>query len=175
MKTLGSLLREARKERTEKTPEDIAKELGISLEEYTAIEKGESELEKWGRILKWLAIKLETPTSRFIARTGKAAQAGEEKVATLLKEHRETRKYSPFDRCEKGPYTPEEMADMLGISLDDYLLIEKGESPLEKFGGLMLHAAELVDLPVFNLLHPWDLDEPEAPLKESKMFQEKGW
>jgi hypothetical protein len=38
-----------------------------------------------------------------------------------------------------------------------YEQIERGESPLEEFGPLLLRFAELVEQPVFNLFYPCSL------------------
>lgn len=73
---LGDVLRKER-ERRALTVEEIARRLGIAVEQYEDMETGDSPAEKWGPCLALVAIQLQTPTARLIAETGKSAQAGQ--------------------------------------------------------------------------------------------------
>jgi transcriptional regulator with XRE-family HTH domain len=142
--TLGATIKSAR-ERRKLASEYLASNLNMDVNDYKRLEEGQSELEKWGRILPKIAIKLSVPTSRLIAKTGKYINASEGKVGELIRERREKRKISD-----------EELAKLIDLPLVEYRKIEDGLSPLEKIGPMMLHCAEVLDYPVFNLLHTWD-------------------
>ncbi|HEX7184459.1 MAG TPA: helix-turn-helix transcriptional regulator [Thermoanaerobaculia bacterium] len=142
---LGDVLK---KERTRKklSFEDTASQLGVSQEEYGEIEAGSSPAEKWGPLLAKIAIKLETPTSRLLAESGKSKDCNPGQAAELIRKHRERRSK-----------TPEQMAEQLEISREEYEEIEAGGSGIEKYGPLLLHFAELIEQPVFNLFYPCGL------------------
>lgn len=142
---LGDVLK---KERTRKklSFEETASKLGISEEEYGEIEAGSSPAEKWGPLLAKIAIKLETPTSRLLAESGKSKDCNPGQAAELIRKHRERR-----------GKTPEQMAEQLEISREEYEEIEAGGSGIEKYGPLLLHFAELIEQPVFNLFYPCGL------------------
>ena len=123
--------------------EDVAHKLGVSAAERQAIETGDSPVEKWFPILCDLAVKLKVPTSRLLAKSGKSKDTKPGQAARLIRERRE----------ERGK-TVEEMATLMGMSVEEYLPIEKGASPIEKVGPLMLGFAELIEQPVFNLYLP---------------------
>ena len=142
---LGDVLRKEREGR-DFSLEEVAQHLGLPVEEYQEIEAGETAAEDWGPWLAEIAIRLETPTSRLLATTGryedcKAGQAGE-----LIRGHRERREKSV-----------DEMAEGLGISHEQYEEIEGGESAIEKYGPLFLGFAEKIEQPVFNLFYPCGL------------------
>lgn len=139
---LGDVLRKER-ERREIAPPEVAVALGISEEEYRELEEGESQAERWGPLLARIAIALQTPTARLLAESGRYADTRPGQAGTLIRRHREAR--------EK---TPEQMAEELGISVDEYRAVEEGRSPIETFGPRLLAFAETTDQPVFNLFYP---------------------
>jgi len=144
---LGDVLRKER-ERRELSASACAEQLGITLPDYESLESGRSAAEEWGPRLAKIAVKLETPTSRLISETGRAADArkSEGQCGRLISGHRARRGISR-----------EELSTWLETSPDAVSVIESGESPLEAYGPLFLGFAELVDLPVFNLFYPCGL------------------
>jgi transcriptional regulator with XRE-family HTH domain len=136
------------KERTARhiVPEDMAARLNIPLAEYQALERGESDAEVWGPRLAAIAVSLETPTAHLLAESGRAADAGEGRAGRLIAQHRTGRNL-----------TVEAMAAALAISPEDYETIERGDSPIERIGPRLLHIAEIIDQPVFNLFYPCGL------------------
>src|SRR5256885_8981117 len=89
---LGDVLKKER-ERKRLTTESIAAGLNIPLDQYLEIEAGDSPVEEWGPQLALIAIKLQTPTARLIAETGKSTEAGrsEGQCGRLIQLHREKR------------------------------------------------------------------------------------
>lgn len=142
---LGDVLKKER-ERKKLSFEDTADKLGLSQDEYREIEAGNSPAEKWGPLLAKVAIKLETPTSRLLADSGKSADTKQGQAGELITKHRERR-----------GKTPEQMAEQLEIPREEYQEIEGGQSGIEKYGPLLLHFAELIEQPVFNLFYPCGL------------------
>jgi transcriptional regulator with XRE-family HTH domain len=142
---LGDVLKKER-ERKKLSFSDMASRLGISEENYGEIEGGSSAAEKWGPLLARVAIKLETPTSRLLADSGKSADTQAGQAGELIRKHRERRQK-----------TVEQMAEQLEISKDEYEEIEAGRSGIEEFGPLLLHFAEVIEQPVFNLFYPCGL------------------
>ncbi len=142
---LGDVLKKEREKR-KLSVEETASKLGVSEDEYQQIEAGESPVEEWGPTLAQIAIKLETPTSRLLAESGRSEDCKEGQAGGLIKGHRERR-----------GKTPEEMAEELEISLEEYNEIEAGKSSLEKYGPLFLAFAEAIEQPVFNLFYPCGL------------------
>ena len=142
---LGEVLMKER-ERKKLSMEDMAGKLEIPVERYQEIEAGQSPAETWGPLLAKIAIKLETPTSRLLAESGKSADTQSGQAGTLIQKHRERRSKSP-----------EQMAEMLEISADEYRQIEGGQSPIEEYGPLFLRFAEAIEQPVFNLFYPFGL------------------
>lgn len=142
---LGDVLKKER-ERKKLSFEDTASKLGLSEDEYREMEAGNSPAEKWGPLLAKVAIKLETPTSRLLADSGKSADTKPGQAAELIRKHRERR-----------GKTVEQMAEGLEISKEEYEEIENGQSGIEKYGPLLLHFAELIEQPVFNLFYPCGL------------------
>jgi transcriptional regulator with XRE-family HTH domain len=144
---LGDVIK---KERTRRklSVTDVASLMEVSEEEFLLIEAGESPAEEWGPKLAQIAIKLETPTSRLISETGKAANAVREsdQVATLIKRHRESKNF-----------TQQELAQKLSLSLEEIITIESGKTPLERYAPLLLRFAEIVRQPIFNLFYPCGL------------------
>lgn len=142
---LGDVLRKER-ERKKLSLEHTAAQLGVPEEKYREMEAGSSPAEKWGPLLANIAIKLETPTSRLLAESGKSADTKAGQAAELIRKHRERRQK-----------TPEQMAEHLGITREEYDEIEAGRSGIEEYGPLLLHFAELIEQPVFNLFYPCGL------------------
>jgi DNA-binding XRE family transcriptional regulator len=60
-------------------------------------------------------------------------------------------------RRKKIALTKEELAKQLEIPLSEIISIESGQSPLETYAPVLLHFAELVDQPIFNLSYPCGL------------------
>ena len=142
---LGDVLRKER-EKKKLTPEGVAEALGIPGERYAEMEAGASPAEVWGPRLGKVAIALETPTSRLLAESGRAADCRPGQAGRLIRQHRERRGKSP-----------EELAAALEVSADEVRAIEEGATPLEEQGPLLLRFAELIEQPVFNLFYPCGL------------------
>lgn len=62
-----------------------------------------------------------------------------------------------MQRRERLRKTIADVAEAAGLSALVYEQIERGESPLEEFGPLLLRFAEMIEQPVFNLLYPCSL------------------
>ena len=142
---LGEVLMKER-ERKKLSIEDMAGKLGIPAERYQEVEAGASPAETWGPLLAKIAIKLETPTSRLLADSGRSADTKAGQAAELIRKHRERR-----------GKTPEQMAELLEISAEEYTQIESGQSPIEEYGPFFLRFAETIEQPVFNLFYPFGL------------------
>jgi transcriptional regulator with XRE-family HTH domain len=142
---LGDVLKKER-ERKKLSVEDTAGKLEIPADRYRELEAGASPAERWGPLLALVAIKLETPTSRLLADTGKSADTRAGQAGTLIRKHR-----------EKRNKTVDQMAQELEISKQDYEAIEDGSSGIEEYGPLLLHFAEIIEQPVFNLFYPCGL------------------
>ena len=128
------------------TQEQVAEKLGISTEEYEAVEAGESAAEVWGPRLAQIAIKLETPTSRLLAESRRFEDTKPGQAGPLITGHRERRELSAA-----------EVAEYAEIPEEEYAEVEAGKSELEKYGPLFLGFAELIEQPVFNLFYPCGL------------------
>ena len=144
---LGDVLKKER-ERKKLTIEAVAQKLGIGLEDYQEMEAGSSPAEEWGPRLALIAIKLQTPTSRLIAETGKSADARrvDGQCGKLIKSHREDRELSV-----------EQLAAALEVPVSEVASIEDGASPLETYAPRLLAYAEAIDQPIFNLFYPCGL------------------
>ena len=142
---LGDVIRKER-ERKKLSLEETASRLGLPEDRYRALEAGESEAETWGPLLANIAIQLEKPTSRLLADSGKSADCKPGQAGQLISGHRARRNKQP-----------DEMAQKLEISREEYDGIEAGQSGIEKYGPLLLHCAELIEQPVFNLFYPCGL------------------
>jgi len=142
---LGDVLKKER-ERKKISQDDMASKLGLPPEEYKEMEDGGSPAEKWGPLLAKIAIKLETPTSRLLADSGKSADCKAGQAAELIRKHRERRQK-----------TVDELAEYIEVGKDEYEQIEAGQSGIEKYGPLLLHYAEVIEQPVFNLFYPCGL------------------
>jgi transcriptional regulator with XRE-family HTH domain len=142
---LGQVLMKER-ERKKLSQDDMAGKLGLPAEKYQEIEAGESPAETWGPRLALIAIKLETPTSRLLADSGKSADTKPGQAGELIRKHRERR-----------GKTPDQMAEGLEISREEYEQIEAGQSPVEEYGPFFLRFAEVIEQPVFNLFYPFGL------------------
>lgn len=142
---LGDVLKKER-ERKKISFDETATRLGISQNQYGEMEGGSSPAEKWGPLLAKIAIKLETPTSRLLADSGKSADTKNGQAGELIRKHR-----------EKRQKTVDQMAEALEISKEEYEQIEGGQSGIEEYGPLLLHFAEIIEQPVFNLFYPCGL------------------
>lgn len=150
---LGDVLKKERGNK-ELSVEEVAKELGLSVEEYSQIEAGESPAEEWGPRLAYIAIVLETPTSRLLADSGKSADCKEGQAAQQIKKHRERRELKPEEVVQKIVDLRETHVE---FTQEHYDQVEAGTSPIEKYGPLLLHFAEVIEQPVFNLFYPCGL------------------
>lgn len=165
---LGDVLKKER-ENKQVSVEDTAEKLGIKVKEYQAMEDGESPAELWGPRLAQIAIKLETPTSRLLAESGRFADTNQQdgQAGSLIKGHRERREVAMADIVEyinkelSALDISDELREALQITEDDYLEIEAGKSELEKYGPLLLGFAEVIEQPVFNLFYPCGLPYQE--------------
>ena len=142
---LGDVLKKERLNK-EITPQAMSASLELPVEDYEKIERGESEAEEWGPILAKIAIKLETPTSRLLAESGKSADVVKGQCGALIRGHREARS---LDQAQ--------VAEYVGLSQADYETVEAGQSPLETYGRIFLGFAEQIEQPVFNLFYPCGL------------------
>ena len=87
---LGDVLKKER-EKKGLSVSEVASRLKISEEEYREIEAGETAAESWGPRLAQIAIKLETPTSRLLAESGRFADTQPGQAGGLIRGHRERR------------------------------------------------------------------------------------
>lgn len=144
---LGDVLKKERKNK-DLSVEEVASKLGISEDEYREMEAGETAAETWGPHLAQIAIKLETPTSRLLAESGRFEDTNPEdgQAGKLIRKHRERRELSE-----------EEVAEYVGITPEEYRKVEAGDSELETYGPLFLGFAEAIEQPVFNLFYPCGL------------------
>lgn len=142
---LGEVLMKER-ERKKLSIDDMSGKLGLPAERYQEIEAGASPAETWGPLLAKIAIKLETPTSRLLADSGRSADTKAGQAGELIRKHRERR-----------GKTPEQMAELLEIPAEEYAQIEGGQSPIEEYGPFFLRFAEAIEQPVFNLFYPFGL------------------
>jgi transcriptional regulator with XRE-family HTH domain len=142
---LGDVLKKER-ERKKLSFSETAARLGIAETQYGEMEGGTSPAESWGPLLAKVAIKLETPTSRLLADSGKSADCKPGQAGELIRKHRERRQKSV-----------DQMAEQLEIPKEQYEEIEAGQSGIEEYGPLLLHFAEVIEQPVFNLFYPCGL------------------
>ena len=139
------------RERKKLSAEELAAKLDIPEEKYREVEAGDSPAEKWGPLIRELAVTLGVPTSRMFATTGKWSDTRPGQAGVLIRGHRETKGLSP-----------EAVAEKLGIPVEEYHEIENGSSGIEEWGPFFMRfAAEVIDphFPgvVFNLFHPFGL------------------
>jgi transcriptional regulator with XRE-family HTH domain len=139
---LGQVMKKER-ERKKVSPADTASRLGIPEDRYAEIEDGSSPVEKWGPLLFQSAVKLETPTSRLLADSGKSKDCKPGQAGELIRKHR-----------ERKQLTSDQFAQQLGISREDLDEIEAGRSGIEEYGPILLGFAEIIEQPVFNLYLP---------------------
>ena len=126
------------------TLEEVAAQLQISSAQHEEIETGGNGLvNQWGPLLAKIAIRLATPTSRLISSTGRSCDNETGSCGALIRAQRERR-----------GQTTNEMAKNIGLSHEEYLSVEAGESPIEKIGPLLLRFAETIEQPIFNLFCP---------------------
>ena len=152
----GEVLMKER-ERKRISVEDMAGKLGVSPDRYLEIEAGNSPAERWGPTIRELAVALNVPTSRMFATSGKSADTRPGQAGELIRKHRETRQL-----------TPQQVAEKIGVSADDYAAIEAGGSEIEEYGPLFLRFAEVIEQPVFNLFHPFGLPFEKLTLDDYK-------
>ncbi len=151
---LGDVLKKER-EAKDLSVEEVASRLGISEDDYQQMEGGESAAEKWGPALAQIAIKLETPTSRLLAESGKAADCKAGQAGELITGHRERREVSVDDMVE---WVTTELGKLeLEFTAEEYQEVEAGKSPIEQVGPRLLGFAEAIEQPVFNLFYPCGL------------------
>lgn len=146
----GEVLMKER-ERKKLSAEELADKLEMPAEKYRDIEAGNSAAEKWGPVIRDLAVALEVPTSRMFATSGKWADTRPGQAGELIRKHREAKGLSA-----------EAVAAKIGVPVEEYQQIESGSSEIEEWGPFFLRfAAEVLDpnFPgvVFNLFHPFGL------------------
>ncbi len=151
---LGEVLMKHREKR-KLSLEEMAGKLGLAAERYRQVEAGQSEGERWGPLLAQIAIELETPTSRLLAESGKSADCKPGQAGKLIAGHRAKRNKQP-----------DEMAQKLDISREEYDGIEAGRSGIEEYGPLFLRFAETIEEPVFNLFYPFGLPLDKVNLED---------
>jgi transcriptional regulator with XRE-family HTH domain len=139
---LGQILKKER-ERRQLSPAETASRLGIPEDKYLEIEGGSSPVETWGPLLFQSAVKLETPTSRLLAESGKSKDCRPGQAGELIRKHR-----------ERKQMTADQLAQQLGIPRTELDEIEAGRSGIEEAGPLLLGFAEIIEQPVFNLYLP---------------------
>ncbi len=139
---LGQVMKKER-ERKKLSTADTASRLGIPEDKYAEIEDGSSPIERWGPLLFQSAVKLETPTSRLLAESGKSKDCRPGQAGELIRKHRERRQI-----------TADQLAQQLGITREELDEIEAGRSGIEEVGPLLLGFAEIIEQPVFNLYLP---------------------
>ncbi len=155
----GEVLMKER-ERKKLSAEELAQKLEVPVEGYREIEAGASPAEKWGPLIRELAVALGVPTSRMFATSGRWADCRPGQAGELIRGHREAKGLSP-----------EAVAEKLGISVEEYREIESGSSAIEEWGPFFLRfAAEVLDphFPgvVFNLFHPFGLPFEKLSLQD---------
>ena len=123
----------------------MAAQLDIPLSDYDQFERAEVPIQEWALKLADFAIGLEVPTSRLVATTGKSADAGKEagQCGKLIRANREKRELSI-----------DALATKLGMPTSQVEAIEAGNSPIEQYAPLLLHFAEIIEQPIFNLFYP---------------------
>jgi len=144
---LGDVLKKER-ERKKLEPQQIAACLEISLDEYQELEAGNSPAEQWGPRLANIAVALETPTARLIAETAKSTDA--------RRYEGQCGKLIAAKRRAKG-MSQGELARNIGISASEIEELERGATPLEAYGPMLLSFAEAISQPIFNLFYPCGL------------------
>jgi transcriptional regulator with XRE-family HTH domain len=138
---------------------EVAGRLGITKEEYEELEAGNALTERWAPYLALIAMVLETPTARLLAETGRYVDAEFGRAGPLIKGHRERLQKSVQEVVEE--INRERTDPTPRITEEEYLAIEAGRSPIEKYGPLLLGFAELIEQPVFNLFFPCGLPYQE--------------
>jgi hypothetical protein len=141
---LGDVLRKER-QRKQLTVEELAERLELRAAEYVAIEQGDPIFEEWAPRLGRCAVMLKCPTSRLISVTGRSRDSRPEdgQMGRLIGTRREQVAISPYS-----------LAVAMGIDVAELVILEQGNSPLERYGTILLRISEIVEQPVFNLLNP---------------------
>lgn len=146
---IGDVLRKEREGRTglhrirAYDTAEMAQRLGIAESAYVALERGDSPVERWFPLLCSLAVSLGTPAARLLAPSGRFEDCAAGLAGPQIQARREA--------CG---LTIEEIAGKLGVPAGEYVEIERGTSPIETYGPLMLRFAEIIEQPVFNLFMP---------------------
>ena len=144
--SIGQVVKEQR-EAKQWTVGHLAGLLGVSVDELEQIERGDSDLEYWGSVLGGCAVALGVPTRTLIAERGERgkqfAHAGEVATGALVLRA----------RSGKG-LSMAELARAVDVSELELSAIEGGASALEPWSKLLLHAAELFEQRVYDLLYP---------------------
>ncbi len=131
------------REKLQLSLETVAAALNVSVNDYVAIEEGQSQLERFGPLLGRIAVNCGRPMSRFISATGKASDPRKEGVGAALRSVREELKL-PVDQVLEG------MSQQ--VSREQYSGIEHGGSGIDKPCIQLLAFANLVQIPVFNFV-----------------------
>ena len=155
----GEVLMKER-ERKKLSSEELAEKLAMPVDQYLGIEAGESPAEKWGPLIRELAVALGVPTSRMFATSGKWTDTRPGQAGELIRQHREAKGMSA-----------EAVAEKLGIPVEEYKQIESGSSGIEEWGPFFMRfAAEVLDphFPgvVFNLFLPFGLPFEKLSLQD---------
>lgn len=130
---LGDVLKKERG-RKRLSAAETASRLGISEDDYLLLEAGETPAEIWGPLLAQIAIQLQAPTARLLAESGRSADTSPGQAGELIRGHRERRGRSR-----------QELAEALGIAVEEYASIEAGTSELERYGPLLLAFAKAIE------------------------------
>lgn len=153
---LGDVLKKERENKGLSTAE-VAEKLGLAEAEYLKVEAGESPAELWCPHLAHIALVLDVEMQRLLAETGRFADCKAGQAGPLVRGYRETREMSEKSMVEALNNWESEMGSQEGyrsLTTEDYQQIEAGNSPIEKYGPLLLGFAETVGRPLFNLLYP---------------------
>lgn len=166
---LGDVLKKER-EFAQVSIEVAAEKLGISVTEYQELENGNSPAEKWGPILAQIAVSLEVPMSRLLAESGRFSDTNQTngQCGSIIKGQREM-KEKTIENVTEG--VKQNMNSYLiwqdyDFDQDDYEDVENGNSPIEKYGPLLLGFAELIGKPIFELIYPMGLPYSEMDVSE---------
>ena len=134
------------REKRDISPESAAEGMGLSLDEYMEFENDNDQIaEEWANNLVDIAIELEVPTSRLLSKTGKSKDIEKDECGKQIVYQRE------------NSHKKKTISDIIGrleMTQAEYAEIENCNSPIEKYGPLYLAFAELMDIPVINILCP---------------------
>jgi transcriptional regulator with XRE-family HTH domain len=142
---LGDVIRKER-ERRGITPSYAAECLRLSIDEYEALERGDSSAERWGPLVARCAITFAVPMARLLSPSGRSESVEQSQVGTLFQKY----------RLGSG-LSVQATADELGIDASQYEAIEAGVAPVGQMAAWLLAFGEMVDQPVFNFFFPCGL------------------